>query len=127
MLNATSARLILPSDKGFEVLVVDDEQDRRDPARVDPGHPRRAGRPAARGSLVQSGWVSCFDGTKPTLTIGTAAAPAYADASGLTVTVTGSGKDVRYLLAAGRRYVIPTASLRPGQAVPRPARDARRP
>ncbi len=113
VLNATSARLILPSDKGFEVLVVDDSKIAATPHGSTLGILGAPDDLPPAASLVQTGWVSCFDGTKPTLTIGTAAAPAYADASGLTVTVTGSGKDVRYLLAAGRRYVIPTASYDP--------------
>jgi type VII secretion protein EccB len=110
VLNATSARLILPSDKGFEVLVVDDDKIAATPHGSTLGILGAPDDLPPAGSLLQSGWVSCFDGTKPALTIGSATAPAYADASGLTVKVTGTGQDVRHLLAAGRRYAIPAGS-----------------
>lgn len=113
VLNATSARLILPSDKGFEVLVVDDDKIAATPHGSTLGILGAPDDLPPAGSLLQSGWVSCFDGTKPALTMGSATAPAYADASGLTVKVTGTGQDVRYLLAAGRRYAIPAGSYDP--------------
>ena len=117
VLNATSARLILPSDKGFEVLVVDDDKMAATPHGSTLGILGAPDDLPPAGSLLQSGWVSCFDGTKPALSIGSATVPAYADASGLTVKVTGAGslpgQDVRYLLAAGRRYAIPAGSYDP--------------
>ena len=113
VLNATSARLILPSDKGFEVLVVDDNKIAATPHGSTLGILGAPDDLPPAGSLLQTGWVSCFDGTKPALTIGSAQAPAYADASGLTVKVTGTDQDIRYLLASGRRYAIPAGSYDP--------------
>ncbi len=113
VLNATSARLILPSDKGFQVLVVDDDKIAATPHGSTLGILGAPDDLPPADSLVQSGWVSCFDGTKSALTITTTTPPAYADGSGLTVKVIGSDKDVRYLLAAGRRYLIEPASYDP--------------
>ena len=113
VLNATSARLILPSDKGFEVLVVDDDKIAATPHGSTLGIIGAPDDLPPAGSLLQTGWVSCFDGSKPALTIGSATVPAYADGSGLTVKVGGTNQDVRYLVAAGRRYPIPTGTYDP--------------
>ena len=113
VLNATSARLILPSDKGFEVLVVDDEKIAATPHGSTLGILGAPDDLPPADALVQSGWVSCFDGTRTALTLSATTPPAYADSSGLTAKVTGSDKDVRYLLSAGRRYLIEPASYDP--------------
>lgn len=112
VLNATSARLILPSDNGFRVLVVDDEKIAATPHGSTLGILGAPDDLPASGSLLQSGWVSCFDGSKASTSISAQTLPAYADADGLTVKVTGS-EDVRYLVANGRRYAIAAATYDP--------------
>lgn len=109
VLNATSARLILPSDRGFQVLLVDDTKIRSTPHGATLGILGAPDDLPPASSLLQSGWVSCLDGTRTTLSITAQTPPAYADASGLTVKVTGVDHDVRYLLAAGRRYGVAPA------------------
>ncbi len=113
VLNATSARLILPSDKGFQVLVVDDEKIAATPHGSTLGILGAPDDLPLPDALLQSGWVSCFDGTKTGLTLTSQDPPAYADSSGLTARVTSSDKEVRYLLTAGRRYLIDGATYDP--------------
>lgn len=113
VLNATSARLILPSDKGFQVLVVDDEKIAATPHGSTLGILGAPDDLPPPDALLQSGWVSCFDGTKTALTLTSQDPPAYADSSGLTARVTSSDKEVRYLLTAGRRYLIDGATYDP--------------
>lgn len=113
VVNATSARLILPSDKGFSVLVVDDDKIAATPHGSTLGILGAPDDLPPSASLLQSGWVSCFDGTKPATSISAQPLPATSDASGLTVKVTGTDADVRYLVANGRRYSIPSSSYDP--------------
>lgn len=105
MLNATSARLQLPSSAGFQVIVVDDDKiaaSPRGPARGILGAPDDL--PPAK-ALLQTGWVSCLVPTG-TITSITSGAPVTADASAGVVVRTQSGLT---LLAGGYRYGIPEA------------------
>ncbi len=113
VLNATSARLILPSDKGFQVLVVDDNKIAATPHGATLGILGAPDDLPPGSSLLQSGWVSCFDGSKAVTSISGTTTPANADKAGLMVRISGGGEDVRYLLSAGRRYRIPTAGYDP--------------
>ncbi len=108
VLNATSARLILPSAKGFQVLVVDDGKIAATPHGATLGILGAPDDLPPAGSLVQSGWVSCYGGRTVATSISTQPLGALDDAGGLTVRVDGNGEDVRYLLAGGRRFRIPT-------------------
>lgn len=108
VLNATSARLILPSTKGFRVQVVDDAKIAATPHGSTLGILGAPDDLPPAGSLVQSGWVSCLDGARVATSISTEQIPAYNDGDGLTVKVDASGEDVRYLLSAGLRFRIPT-------------------
>ena len=62
VLNATSARLILPSDKGFEVLVVDDNKIAATPHGSTLGILGAPDDLPPAGSLLQTGWVSASTG-----------------------------------------------------------------
>lgn len=108
VLNATSARLILPSAKGFRVQVVDDAKIAATPHGATLGILGAPDDLPPANSLVQSGWVSCLDGQKVSTSISTEQIPALNDGDGLTVKVDANGEDVRYLLAAGLRFRIPT-------------------
>ena len=108
VLNATSARLILPSAKGFRVQVVDDVKIAATPHGSTLGILGAPDDLPPADSLVQSGWVSCLDGLNVSTSISTEQIPALNDGYGLTVKVDANGEDVRYLLAGGLRFRIPT-------------------
>ncbi len=108
VLNATSARLILPSAKGFRVQVVDDVKIAATPHGSTLGILGAPDDLPPASSLVQSGWVSCLDGLNVATSISTEQVPTLNDGDGLTVKVDANGEDVRYLLAAGLRFRIPT-------------------
>lgn len=105
VLNATSARLQLPSNTGFQVIVVDDDKiaaSPRGPARGILGAPDDL--PPAK-ALLQTGWVSCLAPTGSVTTIATGPG-VTADPAGGVVVRTQSGLT---LLAGGYRYGIPEA------------------
>ncbi len=108
VLNATSARLILPSSTGFRVQVVDDEKIAATPHGSTLGIIGAPDDLPPADALVQSGWVACLDGTAVSTTISTQQVPATNDRDGVTVKVATNGEDVRYLLAGGERFRIPT-------------------
>ena len=108
VLNATSARLILPSAQGFRVQVVDDAKIAATPHGSTLGILGAPDDLPPADSLVQSGWVSCLDGTRASTSISTQQRPATNDGDGVTVRVDANGEDVRYLLSAGLRLRIPT-------------------
>ena len=108
VLNATSARLILPSAQGFRVQVVDDAKIAATPHGSTLGILGAPDDLPPADSLVQSGWVSCLDGARASTSISTQQRPATNDNDGVTVRVDANGEDVRYLLSAGLRLRIPT-------------------
>lgn len=110
VLNATSARLILPSSTGFRVQVVDDDKIAATPKGSTLGILGAPDDLPPPRALVQSGWISCLDGTTPRTSVTTLLpAPAPSDADGLTFSVRTDTDDARYLVTAGHRFRIPTA------------------
>lgn len=104
VLNATSARLMLPSQSGYRVIVVDDEKI----ASTERGEPRGIiGAPddlPPPGALLPTGWVSCLAKGEIRTSLRAAAAPAglAAEPSRL---VSSAGQT--WLVARGQRFAVP--------------------
>ncbi len=103
VVNATSARLMLPAAAGFPVIVVDDDKiasTPKGPARGILGAPDDL--PPA-GSLIESGWVSCLVGDK---TVTSLRRQPMAAPERLPATMVTSG-ETHWLVVGGARYAVP--------------------
>ncbi|MEI2825012.1 MAG: type VII secretion protein EccB [Dermatophilaceae bacterium] len=103
VVNATSARLMLPAAAGFPVIVVDDDKiasTPKGPARGILGAPDDL--PPA-GSLIDAGWVSCLVGDATATSL---RRQAIADPERRPAMIVTSGA-THWLLVGGARYAVP--------------------
>ena len=111
VINATSARLMLPASANFPVIVVDDDKiasTPKGPARGILGAPDDL--PAA-AALVEDGWVACLNGGKTATTLRNQPITT-ATGDGLPVLMVTSGGQ-NWLLVGGARYAVPAAKVGP--------------
>lgn len=109
VLNATSARLMLPASAGFPVVVMDDKDlatTPRGPVRGILGAPDDLPVPDA---LVQTRWVSCLAGSRTRTTLTTRELPDPDPTTPTALFVT-SGQ-TRWLVANGHRFALPDERL----------------
>ena len=113
VLNATSARLMLPAQTGYRVIVVDDDKI----ASTERGEPRGIiGAPddlPPANALLPTGWVSCLAKGEIRTTVRSAPAPARAAAPNSGAEEPGrlvSSAGQTWLVARGQRFAVPPAS-----------------
>lgn len=110
VLNATSARLMIPSQAGFPVIVVDDAQiaaSTRGAARGILGAPDDLPAPAR---LLQAGWVACLDGTRIVTTVAERKVPNLGTRPPGMLVSTEAGT---WLLVGGYRFPVPPVMVTP--------------
>lgn len=110
VLNATSARLMLPASAGFPVVVLDDDviaATPHGPARGILGAPDDLPAPA---NLLQSRWVSCLVDQHTRTTLTTRDLPGADPEAGPTALFASAG-GARWLVVGGARFLIPAEQI----------------